>query len=199
MSEMQCKRRRQIKQARLEIVAKMYKRGYSQRQIAAEVSERLNVRCGKTTVQNDIHTLLDEWRACRVEDVDEVLQLELERIDDAVRELWEQWEKSKEDYARTNNSRKGIPQAPAPNAEAQQGGIVTVEVREDSTNVVGLGNPAYIAEIRQQLAERRKLLGIYAPEKRDISGDISFANMLVESGKLDEAEKGIEKVGFKTK
>lgn len=34
----------------------------------------------------------------------------------------------------------------------------------------GRGEVAYIAEVRHQLAERRKLLGLYAPERREISG-----------------------------
>lgn len=51
-----------------------------------------------------------------------------------------------------------------------------------------LGDPSYIAEIRKQLEERRKLLGLYAPEKKDINGNVSFASLLIESGLLDEAE-----------
>ena len=39
--------------------------------------------------------------------------------------------------------------------------------------------------------KRRKLLGLYAPEKKDISGDLSFAALLVESGMIDEAEEQI--------
>ena len=37
--------------------------------------------------------------------------------------------------------------------------------------------------------ERRKLLGLYAPEKKDITGDVSFSSFLVESGLIDEAEQ----------
>lgn len=55
-----------------------------------------------------------------------------------------------------------------------------------------LGDPSYIAEIRKQLEERRKLLGLYAPEKKNISGDVSFASLLIESGMLDEAETQTE-------
>lgn len=62
-------------------------------------------------------------------------------------------------------------------------------MEEQRTNVVGLGNPAYISEIRQQLAERRKLLGLYAPEKKDISGGVSFSSFLIESGLIDDAEQ----------
>ena len=51
-----------------------------------------------------------------------------------------------------------------------------------------LGDPSYIAEIGKQLEERRKLLGLYAPEKKDINGNVSFASLLIESGLLDEPE-----------
>lgn len=188
MSKAQTKRRNQIQQGRLEIVAKLYKRGYSYRQIQAEVMKRLALPTySLKTVNRDIHFLLDEWRETRLEDMDKALQLELERIDDTVRELWEQWEKSKEDYTRTTNTRKGTPKR---DEQTGQQSINTYGVETKAMNVVGLGNPSYIAEIRAQLAERRKLLGLYAPEKKDISGEMSFASFLVESGMLDEAEQG---------
>lgn len=190
MSKAQTKRRNQIQQGRLEIVAKLYKRGYSYRQIQAEVMKRLALPTySLKTVNRDIHFLLDEWRENRLEDMDKALQLELERIDDTVRELWEQWEKSKEDYTRTTNTRKGTPKR---DEQTGQQSINTYGVETKAMNVVGLGNPSYIAEIRAQLAERRKLLGLYAPEKKDISGEMSFASFLVESGMLDEAEQGAQ-------
>jgi hypothetical protein len=127
--------------------------------------------------------------------MDEALQLELTRIDDTVRELWEQWEKSKEDYTQTYRRRKGAPERRPEGQQAQQQQgqdgqrTRTLFVEESTRNVQGLGNPAYISEIRQQLAERRKLLGLYAPEKKQVEGEMSFANFLMESGMLDEAEQ----------
>lgn len=112
--------------------------------------------------------------------------MELERIDDTVRELWSQWEKSKENYIRTSKTRRGAPKT---DKETNETKFETFGVEDYSTNVVALGNPAYISEIRQQLAERRKLLGLYAPEKKDIRGDVSFSQFLIESGLIDEAEK----------
>ena len=191
MSKAQQQRRNQFKAARLEIVARLYKRGYSIRAIRAEVMRRLDLATYSTqTVHRDVQTLLKEWRESRLEDMDDALQLELTRIDDTVQELWEQWEKSKEDYTKTQRKRKG---APARNANQDNnsgdGGIRTFSVEEKTLNVVGLGNPAYISEIRQQLAERRKLLGLYAPEKRDIQGGMSFSAFLMESGMIDDAEQ----------
>ncbi len=187
MSKPQRKKQSQLKLARLEIVAAMYKRGHSYRQIQAEVMKRLDLKAySLQTIHADVKTLLEEWRESRLNDMDDALQLELVRIDDTVKELWSQWEKSKEDYYRSTNTRRG---APSKDKNKGDSSIETYSVEEQRTNVVGLGNPAYISEIRQQLAERRKLLGLYAPEKKDISGGVSFSSFLIESGLLDEAEQ----------
>ena len=181
---MQNQRRNQLKIARLEIVSKMYLRQYSVRQIRAEVMKRLDLKTYSTaTVQSDIKTILEELQQQRLDNAEYALQAELERIDETCRELWEQWEKSKEDYVRTMKKRKGVPQF---GDEGGKSKTTSIETRE--SNVVGLGNVAYISEIRQQLQERRKLLGLYAPEKKEVAGELSFASLLMESGMLDEAE-----------
>lgn len=175
MSKAQHQRQNQIKTARLEIVAQLYKRGYSIRAIRAEVMRRLDLATYSTqTVHKDVQTLLKEWRESRLEDIDDALQLELTRIDDTVQELWEQWEKSKEDYTRMQRKRKGAP-ARSGNQDnnSSDSGIRTFSVEEKTQQVIMLGNPAYIAEIRQQLAERRKLLGLYAAEKRNITEEVT--------------------------
>lgn len=189
MSKAQDKKRNQLKLARLEIVAQLYKRGYSIRKIQSEVVKRLELKTySLATVHKDIQTLLDEWRENRIEDMDAALQLELERIDDTVRELWEQWEKSKTDYTKTARKQKG---SPTRDNQTGQTSIRTYQTERTEAEVIRLGDPSYISEIRQQLAERRKLLGLYAPEKKDISGGVSFTSFLIESGMLDDAEQQI--------
>ncbi len=191
MSAPQQKRRNQAREARLPIVSQLYKRGHSLRQIAEEVKKRLDLKTyAPTTARSDIKVLLKEWRKERLQDMDDAMQLELTRIDDTVRELWQQWEKSKEDYYRSTKIQRGAPKRKDKGKGSDDSGsIETYGIEEHRTNVVGLGNPAYIAEIRNQLAERRKLLGLYAPEKRDISGGVSFSSFLIESGLLDDAEQ----------
>lgn len=196
MSNNEYKQRRQVKEGRLAIVAQLYKRGYTVRAIREEVMRRLDLPTySVSTAHGDIKSLLKEWRESRLEDMDDALQLELTRIDDTVRELWEQWEKSKEDYTKTQRKRKGAPARNNNDSNSgSDGGIRTFSVEEHTQQVIRLGNPAYISEIRQQLAERRKLLGLYAPEKRDIQGGMSFSAFLMESGMIDDAE---QEEGFK--
>ncbi len=167
MSLPQDRRRRQLKTARLDIIAELYKRGYSLRKITEEVKRRLNIpKLAVSTTYNDVQTLLKEWRESRIENIDQALQLELERIDDTTAELWEQWDKSKEEAQKTT-TRSGRIKGKGGS------GIETDAVSGSRTNVGGLGNPAYITEIRQQLIERRKLLGLYAPEARQVKGEVT--------------------------
>lgn len=184
MSKMQNQRRNQAKIARLEIVSQMFLRQHTVRQIRAEVMKRLNLSTYSiATVHNDIKTVLEELQQERLDNAEYALQLELERIDETCRELWAQWEKSKEDYVRTMKKRKGVP------TFGDEGGrSKTTQIENRESTFIGFGNVAYIAEIRQQLQERRKLLGLYAPEKKEVSGELSFANLLMESGMLDDAE-----------
>lgn len=192
MSKAQDKKKNQVKLARLEIVSTLYKRGYSYRKIREEVMKRLDLSTySLQTVKNDVQTLLEEWRESRLEDTDELVTLELARIDDTCRELWEQWEKSKTNYNKTERKQKG---SPSRDAQSGQTSIRTYQTERKETEVIALGDPAYIAEIRKQLEERRKLLGLYAPEKKEVSGGLSFASLLVESGMIDEAE---EEAGLK--
>lgn len=168
MSEAQQRRRRQLKISRLEIVSSLYKRGYSVRRIQSEVMKRLELATYSTaTVQRDINTLLAEWRENRLDNMDLALQLELERIDDTVIELWEQWEKSKTDYSKTSRKQKG---SPVKDGATGASTIRTYQTEKTETEVIRLGDPSYIAEIRQQLAERRKLLGLYATTRTEITG-----------------------------
>lgn len=154
--------RKHIKEGRMVIVAELYKRGWSIAKIAKEVKTRLDLpSCSTRTIWRDIKDLLAEWRSQRFEDINDAVTLELARIDDIISELWEQWEKSKEDYIRERKSKIGVPNGSE---------IKTERLMNDTTNVIGLGNVAYMAEIRQQLVERRKLLGLYAAEKTEITG-----------------------------
>ena len=95
-------------------------------------------------------------------------------------------EKSKTDYTKTARKQKG---SPTRDNQTGQTSIRTYQTERTDTDVICLGDPSYISEIRMQLAERRKLLGLYAPEKKDIQGGMSFASFLIESGMLDEAEQ----------
>ena len=111
LNDRQHRKQRQLREARLEIVAQLYKRGYSVRKIAKEVQARLQLEKvpNPSTIQSDIKKLLNEWREYRLDNIEDRMQLELERIDDCIIELWSAWEKSKTDYTQEQAKQKGSP------------------------------------------------------------------------------------------
>jgi hypothetical protein len=110
MSIYQNQNRRKSRLARLEIVGQLYRRHYSNRAIQREVMARLNLKTySHLTVQRDIQYLLAEWRKARIENTELLVQGELAQIDECVRELWDQWDKSKEDYKKQQQRDFGKP------------------------------------------------------------------------------------------
>lgn len=179
MSKAQQNKYNKLKLARLDIVASLYKRGWTYRKIQDEVKRRLNLATYSLgSVKNDVDTLLAEWRASRLSDIDDLVQLELERIDEACHELWGQWELSKESTEKTSTRKKatGIGRT-----GGSPGGLENRSVETTTEEQKRLGNPAYIAEIRQQLQERRKLLGLYSPEKAIIKTESDMTREDIEN------------------
>ncbi|MBQ6939889.1 MAG: hypothetical protein IJN51_01120 [Alistipes sp.] len=179
---------RQAQIVRLDIIAGLYKRGYSYREIRNEVMARLDLKSySLETVHKDIGRLLKEWRDTRIENFDHTVQLELERIDEIIKEAWAAWDKSKTDYERKKAKQQGIPGGGSENGEnGENGGVVTVKMEQQREEVICYGDPRYLEVVHKNLIERRKLLGLYSPEKREISGDLSFANLLMQTGIVDE-------------
>jgi hypothetical protein len=154
-------------ESRLEIIAPLFRRCCTFREIQREVMGGLNLKSySLSTVKGDVDRLLARWRECELMDTSDRVNLELSRIDEAVKELWEQWEKSKENYKKTSSKRKGKPLE----SENKKSKLQTIEREVQETDMRCLGDVSYISEIRAQLAERRKLLGLYAPEKREVTG-----------------------------
>ena len=194
-----------IKELRVAYVATLYRKGYSYREMKKAVMEYFNLETlSLQTIHNDVDTLKKEWKESRVHDMETLLNLELSRIDDTVRELWSQWEKSKQDYTRRTETQKGSPKAKkdANGGATGEKTIETYQVEKTTQEVIQLGNVAYIAEIRAQLSERRKLLGLYAPEKREITGaggkDLNVGVKLDTSSFTKEERKLLLEIARKT-
>lgn len=154
---------------RQNIVAELYKRGYTYREIREEVMKRLDMaKYSLNTVYADVQAILAEWRQMRNLNIEELQQLELQRIDATIKEAWEAWEKSKTDYDKKRSKQIGRPAGE--NGGDGEGGIETIGVEQSREEMVMCGDVRYLDIIHKVSMERRKILGLYAPEKREITG-----------------------------
>jgi vacuolar-type H+-ATPase subunit H len=159
-------KRNKLKEARLEVVGQLYKRGYSYAEIAREATSRLNPErpYSKQTIFLDCQLLLKQWKEERVQNVDDAIQKELAIIDDIIKQLWIAWDKSVLDQELRSSKKKG---------EISKGDstkVTTKEIEEAVKSEINYGDVRYISEIRANLIERRKLLGLYSPEKKELTG-----------------------------
>jgi len=151
---------------RQDIIAPLFKRGYSYRELRDEVMARLNLKAYSLyTVKRDIDDMLEEWRQNRVESIELNLQLELNRIDTLVREAWEAWDKSKQDYQKRKMRQDRVPSIEGEGVGNGESDMALVKASQITEEMTECGDPRYIETINRLLIERRKLLGLYAPEK----------------------------------
>lgn len=164
-----CKATKEQRNLRMDIIAPLFKRGYSYRNIREEVMSRLDLDTySLKTVKSDIDALLKEWRELRIANIDLSIQLELQRIDDLIKEAWDAWDKSKEDYERKSDSQDAAIEMEGCEEDGD-GKIIPVRARQQRESVRSCGDPRYLDIINKLLIERRKLLGLYAPEKQNVS------------------------------
>lgn len=179
---------------RIDIIAQFYRRGYTYRDIRREVMQRLDMKTySLQTLHKDVHKMLADWREERLESVDEQIQLELARIDEMIREAWAQWEKSKEDYAAQTTRRKGIPQAQASEPQATEPAVRPVLVEQTRKDVVNTGDVRYLELIHKLLCERRKILGLYPAERKELTGANGEA-LIPEAMSQAEIEKEVKRI-----
>lgn len=155
------KKSKQARELRLALVAKYYRRGFTFRQIQEAVMRDLSVSTySLSTIKKDVDMLLNESRAARITDMDIAIQAELDRIAEQERELWEAWDKSKTDLLIKRQKQK---------LSSIEGGNKK-ESEETRIEEVNFGDARYQAEITKLGQERRKLLGLYAAVKNEITG-----------------------------
>jgi len=188
---------KQIREARLVIVGELYKRGFSFREIREEFLKRGDQDTySLSTVKKDVDTLLKEWRKTRIADVDQAIQLELESINTQIKECWNAWDRSKTDHKVKSKKQSGVAvkqkasdgkvvdeKGELKDKEDEKNAIKTTAIEQTEKDLTVFGDPRYQDLINKLGMERRKLLGLYAVDKSELTlkGSISPDKWLEEN------------------
>lgn len=158
------------REARLLIIARMMSRGAAVVDMQQEIKKELQQEICSRTIYKDMKLLKKRWQEEEHENLTTYVKQELKRIDEIIWELWKKWEQSCKDYERTITRQYGEPNA--------KGDIETTRVERVTEEVKGVGNVNIISEIRHNLIERRKLLGLY--QQNDYTADVKLAGIISE-------------------
>ena len=120
---------------RQERVAKFYLRGWTQTKIAR------NIGCSVATVCRALEAVRKEWQASRIRDFDELISIELAKIDHLERVAWAAWERSIGLKTKTR---------------------VSDDKGTETTTWIDAGDPRFLDRIGKCIERRCKLLGLEA-------------------------------------
>lgn len=145
-------------------ITNLYLKRYSLRSIAKMLCEHVGnpKYLSFKTIQNDLHVIMDRWREESITDIDKAKQTELNAINRLEQEYWKAWEKSIEDYEKKSKKLKGTLSKEGGKSNPSEQEIATTEM-------ISMGNPAYLAGIERCIERRCKILGIDAPSKMDVT------------------------------
>lgn len=142
------------------IIADRYLRGDHQADIARDLG------LSQQQISYDLKIIRAEWLQSAIRNFDEAKAIELAKIDAVELEYWTAWKRSTEDKEITYSERS-------------EKGSKEGERREGQS-----GNPAFLDGILKCIERRCKLLGLDAPEKKEITGKnggpVAITEVLIE-------------------
>lgn len=147
-------------------ITEMYLKRHSIRAIAKKLSDHVGKPnyLSYKAVHNDLKAIMQQWRDERLDDLDAAKTTELNAINKLENTYWEAWEKSIGDYERKSKKLKG---SIGLDRDGKQKSPSEQEI--STTEMISMGNPAYLAGIERCIERRCKILGIDAPQKMDVT------------------------------
>lgn len=137
-------------------ISSLYARGFTQRQIAAELAKSRPYTLSHKTICRDIKDVIAQWRETMVQNVDDLKSAELLRINEIEREAWREWERSKTGKERTLAERRTGGENPGEKASVTREGQC--------------GDPRYLQVVQKCIEQRCEVLGLDAPTKLEHAG-----------------------------
>ena len=149
----------------------LFLRGYTYRDIVAALNADLKKRgiaytISLAMVYYDLQQCLIEWKRERLDNIDDYVTQELQKLDKMEVELWEAWENSKTGKRREKNRTSAKPRK-----------VLTEDEKtadwygyDEKTNETSAGNPRFLDLLLNVQQRRAKMLGYDAPVKIEIPG-----------------------------
>jgi len=148
------KRSKEQREFDLQTVVELYVKGLPQYKIAAEIG------VSQQQISHDLKEIHKRWRDNTTLSLDDYKQKELQKLDRIETEYWNAWEESKAAQKKMMQ-RTGGPQE-------------IKEMRQEDS----AGDPRYLEGVLKCSDRRSKLLGLDAPVKTEVTGDIAITDFI---------------------
>lgn len=142
-----------VREDRYQQVTTLYLRGWTQKQIAAEVGVTQGM------ISNDLKEIQRRWREETAFNLDEAKGKELARLDELERECWAAWEQSKSERTKARQETGG-------KGKDGKATVTKASMEKEQRD----GNPAFLQAVLSCIDRRCRLLGLDAPTKSELTG-----------------------------
>ncbi len=160
-------RKRTDQQREVDLIetATLYVKGWRQDQIAKHISESRPYSLSSQQIAYDIRSIHERWVHAQLINMDEAKARELSKIDQVESAAWEAWQKSLQDDIVTESTRIEDNAAAIRNPK----GTTYTRGKVSKTSKSGGGNYKFLEIVLKCIGERCRVLGVYAPDKIDVS------------------------------
>ena len=146
-------------------MAELILQKFTQSEVALILKEETGIRLSQQQISYDLTQVKKEWQKTAQEHYNVMMMQELARIDALESETWRIMRDSVKDKEREviDMARRKIQKAKDAEATDEEYEMVVTKIQ---STIEGMAvNPAYLNVIQDCQKERRKLLGLYAPQK----------------------------------
>lgn len=140
---------------------------YTDREIAQILAEETGIELQRRQINYDRNVIRKDWQKSQIENYEYLVVQELERIDALEKSIWVALRESSGEAVKKEILSKRRKLEEAVMGEDDDGyELVVQQVRENFEDLAV--NPAYFGQIHECQKERRRLLGLYAPQMQQI-------------------------------
>ncbi len=166
-----------VREDRYQQVTTLYLRGWTQKQIAAEVGVTQGM------ISNDLKVIQQRWREQTAFNLDEAKAKELARLDELERECWAAWEQSKSERTKARQETGG-------KGKDGKATVTKASMEKEQRD----GNPAFLQAVLSCIDRRCKLLGLDAPTKSELTGKDGKPIEVEQRTKPDLSKLGVDEL-----
>ena len=142
------------------LITELYVKGWSFRKIAAHINSIREYSLSSQMIFYDMEQVRKEWRDRRDAAIDDHIAQELAKLDAVEYEAWEAWERSQKDAETIMKKTSYADENLSDDAK-----VFPLEIVHKRAGRIG--DPRYLAIIKDCTVERRRLMGLDKPTKHD--------------------------------
>lgn len=160
-----------------ERITEMLLMGYTQKEIQKDINDTGGHNLSIQTISNDVKAIRTSWQKRALENYEELMNQEIDRINAMEKEVWRAWRASCRDSERETVEKIARE---IDDTDGEEFELVVKKVTTMVDKSGGVGDPRFLDKIITLQEERRKLLGLYAPTRLGI--DINKKSEIVVKG-----------------